>query len=85
VRFFHALVDGFIYQKQIGSVIMAKYTVKVTDDCIGCAACCAVCDNFEMDGGKAVPVKKEIDELGCNEDARDTCPVAAIKIEEAGE
>jgi len=64
---------------------MAKYKVVVDKDlCIGCAACTAVCDNFEMDGDKSKPKKNEVDDIGCNQDAADSCPVAAIKITKIG-
>lgn len=69
--------------------------VKVTqkhDECIGCGACAAVCpDSWEMgEGGKALPkgAKKnsqgdyelEVEKIGCNKDAADSCPVQIIKI-----
>ena len=65
---------------------MAKYKVSVTDECIACNACIAICeDNFEMneDNTKARPKKKTIDdsELSKNEEAKDVCPTNAIKIE----
>ena len=50
------------------------------DACIGCGACAAQCDNFEMDGDKAKPKKAEVDDIGCNQDAVDSCPTNAIKI-----
>jgi len=52
------------------------------EKCIGCGACAAQCDNFEMKDGKAVAKEKEVKELGCNKDAEEVCPVDAIKIEE---
>jgi len=49
--------------------------------CIGCGACAAQCDNFEIDSeGKAQPKKKEVKDIGCNQDAADACPVSCIKI-----
>ncbi len=61
---------------------MAKYKIELDKDtCIGCGACTVACDNFILDGDKAKPVKTEVDELGCNQDAADGCPVSAIKIE----
>lgn len=59
--------------------------------CIGCGACAAICDKFwEMDsdgksklkGGKPNGDKFElpIDDLGCNQDAADSCPVNVIHI-----
>lgn len=49
--------------------------------CIGCGACAAVCDNFEMgDDGKAHVKKAEAEDIGCNQQAADGCPVQCIKI-----
>ena len=61
---------------------MAKFKIEVTDECIGCGACVAQCDNFEMEGDKAKPKKAEVADIGCNKDAADACPVTAIKIKE---
>jgi len=53
--------------------------------CIGCGACVAQCpENFEIknDGENKAYVKKaKVNELGCNKDAEEVCPVDAIKIE----
>lgn len=58
-----------------------KYLVEVDKKtCIGCGACTVACDNFVMDGDKAKPVNSEIDTLGSNQEAMDSCPVSAIKI-----
>lgn len=63
---------------------MAKYKVSVdTKKCIGCGACVATClKNFKLVNGKSKPIKTEIDEndLKCNQDAVDICPVSAITI-----
>jgi ferredoxin len=60
------------------------FNIKVTDDCTGCSACVAVCDNFKMnDANKAEAVQAHVDDIGCNEAAKDACPVSAIVIEEA--
>ena len=60
---------------------MPKYSIEVDKGlCIGCGACTVSCDNFVMDGDKAKPVKAEIDDKGCNQEAADNCPVSAIKI-----
>ena len=64
---------------------MAKFKiVHDRDGCIGCGACASVCpDNWEMaDDGKSKPKKTELDEIGCNQQAADACPVSVIKIEE---
>ena len=60
--------------------------------CIGCGACTAVCNLWEMaKDGKARPkgAKKrgelmvlEVKELGCHKTAADTCPVKCITIKE---
>jgi len=48
--------------------------------CIGCGACAAQCDNFEIKDGKAYVKDSNPDEVGCNEEAKNICPVDAIKI-----
>lgn len=52
------------------------------EKCIGCGACAAICpENWEMkDDGKASPIKTEVKDIGCNQDAADGCPVQCIKI-----
>lgn len=53
------------------------------DACIGCGACAAICpDNWEMEGGKSKAHKTELNDIGCNKDAADACPVQCIHIEE---
>lgn len=60
---------------------MAKHKIMIDKEkCIGCGACAAQCDNFEMDGDKAKAKKTEVLDIGCNQDAADACPVEAIKI-----
>jgi len=62
---------------------MTKHKIEVDNEkCIGCGACAAQCDNFEMDGDKAKPKQAEVEEISCNQDAADACPVDAIKITE---
>ena len=64
---------------------MAKYRIELDKDtCIGCGACTVACDNFVMDGDKAKVVNHDVDELKCNQDAADGCPVTAIKITKKG-
>jgi ferredoxin len=58
---------------------------KITQDhdkCIGCGSCVAVCpENWKFgNDGKAVPIKTEIKDLGCNNEAADACPVKIIHI-----
>ena len=52
------------------------------DACIGCGACAASCDNFEMDGDKAKVKQAEVPEEGCNKEAVEACPVNCIKVME---
>ncbi len=50
--------------------------------CRGCGAC-TFCDNWKFgDDMKAYPVKTELEELGCNQEAADICPVGIIHIHE---
>ncbi|MEA3342850.1 MAG: ferredoxin [archaeon] len=65
---------------------MTKYKIKINEEeCIGCGTCAALCaENYEMtDNGKAKVKNAEVDEPGCNEEAKESCPVSCIKIEEA--
>lgn len=65
---------------------MAKYKiVQDIDKCINCGACTS-CENWEMGGdGKVRPSQVEVDEIGCNQEAADICPVKCIAIEEISE
>ncbi len=62
------------------------------DECIGCGACAAICpEHWEMGddgksrlkGGKVEgdKVVKEVEDVGCNKQAADSCPVPCIFIE----
>lgn len=60
-------------------------TYKITIDkekCIGCGACAAQCDNFEIEESKATVKKAEVEEPGCSQEMVDVCPVGAIGVEE---
>ncbi len=60
---------------------MAKFKIEYNkDECIGCGACVAQCDNWELEGDKAKPKKIELDDVSCNQDAADGCPVNCIKV-----
>jgi ferredoxin len=62
---------------------MAKAYVD-PDLCIGCGLCSDLCpDIFELgDDGLAHVIVEEVDDLDCATEARDSCPVEAISIEE---
>lgn len=60
--------------------------------CIGCGSCEAVCSKFWKlgDEGKAILLgsklngenfELEVENLGCNSDAAENCPVQCIKLE----
>jgi ferredoxin len=55
------------------------------EKCIGCGSCVAICpENWQMnEEGKASPIKIEIEELGCNQEAERGCPVQCIHIKES--
>jgi ferredoxin len=61
---------------------MAKFKIEIDkDECIGCGSCEATCGaNFAMKNGKATVKKAAVDDLGCNKQAADNCPVECIKI-----
>lgn len=52
------------------------------ESCIGCGTCAAICsDNWIMSSdGKAKLLKTEVDKIGCNQEAADSCPVGCIRI-----
>ncbi len=50
------------------------------DQCLGCGAC-TVCDNWKFaDDGKVNPVKTELEEIGCNDQAAQVCPAQIIEV-----
>ena len=58
------------------------YEIKVDKDkCIGCGSCEAICpERFVLKNGKAIAKKASVEELTCEEEARDACPVDAISV-----
>lgn len=62
---------------------MFKFKIKHNrEKCIGCGSCVALCQsNWKMkDDGKVSPIKTELNEIGCNQEAAVNCPVGIIKI-----
>ncbi|MDO9100624.1 MAG: ferredoxin [Caldisericota bacterium] len=58
----------------------------IEEACIGCGACVALCDavfRLNDDAGKAEVIPGvDCNEAGCCKEATDSCPTAAIVIEE---
>ena len=63
---------------------MGKFKFKIVHEvekCIGCGSCASICpENWELKGGKSKPKKIEMEEIGCNQEAADACPVQCIHI-----
>lgn len=71
-----------------------KKIIQKHEECIGCGTCVALCPKVWVwgDDAKAMPkggkknskgeFELEINEVECNQDAADACPVQIIKIEE---
>lgn len=60
-----------------------SYKIKQEHEkCIGCGTCVALCpENWEMhEDGKARPKKTEVENLSCNQQAADSCPVLCIHV-----
>lgn len=52
------------------------------DACIGCGACVNVCpENWKFFKDKPKPIKTQVKEIGCNQEAADVCPVQCISFE----
>jgi ferredoxin len=60
-----------------------KYKIEFNaDNCMGCGAC-TFCDNWAMGAnGTAYPLRTELEDIGCNQQAAARCPVSIIRIEE---
>ncbi|MBW2995443.1 ferredoxin [Candidatus Woesearchaeota archaeon] len=60
-----------------------SFEIKIDrDKCVGCGACAAVCDNFEMKDGIAYSKNSKVEKIGCNQEAADVCGLEAIEIKE---
>jgi len=61
---------------------MAKFKIEIDQNrCIGCGSCAAVCpSNYEIIGGKAKAKKKVVEDIGCNKEAENVCPVSCIRV-----
>jgi ferredoxin len=66
---------------------MVKYKIiHEREKCIGCGSCVAICpNNWEMKGEKSRPKKIELDEIGCNQEAADSCPVECIHVQKVAD
>jgi ferredoxin len=64
---------------------MAFKIVHDRNACIGCGACAAICSaNWKMNkDGKSDPKKTSLAEIGCNQEAVDSCPVQCIKVQKS--
>lgn len=71
---------------------MAKIILK-RNECIGCGACAATCDDFfemgddgkaNLKGGKKVDEAEELEisEVKCAKEAAEVCPVDIIEVKE---
>ena len=60
---------------------MSKYKIIFKrKKCLGCGACTS-CDNWSIgNDGKASPIKTELNDIGCNKQAAEICPIKIIKI-----
>lgn len=70
---------------------MPKITVE-TENCIGCGACQAACEEFFSLEGEKISLKDakesegkqelEVEDLKCARDAAEVCPTQCINVEE---
>ncbi len=60
------------------------YTISVDKEaCIGCGACVSTCEKgFKLVDNKSIPLHKEVEELTCEQEAADICPVNCITVQE---
>ena len=60
------------------------YKIEVDENkCIGCGACESVCPStFKLEGAKSKVLKEKVEELTCEKEAAESCPVDAILIKE---
>jgi len=57
-------------------------TIKIdAEACIGCGACVATCEkSFKMTDNKSVPINAKVDNVTCEKEAADVCPVSCITV-----
>ncbi len=61
------------------------YNIEINgDECISCGVCEATCPEvFKMDdSGKSIPLQPILEDLGCAQEAADSCPTQCIIITE---
>ena len=60
---------------------MSKFKIVFErEKCLGCGACLS-CDNWKMqDDGKVSPTQVDLDDIACNSQAAEVCPIKIINI-----
>ncbi len=72
----------------MGTLINISHNLKnmkitITEDCIGCGTCEALCPKiFKVVDGIAMVIKEPEEADKCVKEAAEACPVEAIKIKE---